>query len=95
MKITRIINGKTIEIELTPEEINAAYWEQTQIKTESEVEFCIEDYLDDDEYERLKDNKDFIKDIAEDIQDQMNYRGISFSDALEHAIEEYKEDYLQ
>ena len=65
-----------------------AYWEQTQIKTESEVEFRMKDYLDDDEYERLKDNKDFIKDIAEDIQERMDYRDIPFSDALEHAIEE-------
>lgn len=94
MKITRTINGKTIEIELTSEEIFKTYKEQEAQHLYDDIRYSMKNYLDDDKYSRLIDNEDFIKCVAEDIQDQMDYRNISFDDALKYAIENFKGDYL-
>lgn len=95
MKITRIINGKIVEIELTPEEIYKAHREQERQNLYNDVQCNLEFYLSDDEYGLLKDNTGFISDVAAGIQDQMDYGNISFEAALEHAIENYKEVYLE
>ena len=93
MKITRTINGKTIEIELTPEEIEAAYWEHEKRNIYDNVERNIEFYLDDD---LLADNEDFMNDVAKEVQYQMAYGFTStFEAALECAVKKYIGDYLQ
>jgi len=56
MKIVR--DGK--EYELTPEELYNAYLEQEAIYDYSNIKDNIEGYLNPDEYERLKNNEDFI-----------------------------------
>ena len=95
MKIIRTINGKTIEIELTPEEIYKAHREQETRNTYDMVKSNMPLYLDGDEGELLINNKDFIRDITAEIQYQMDFRDITFCDALEEAIEKFKEDYLE
>ena len=95
MKITRTISGKTIEIEPTPEDIFATHKEQEAQNLYDDVKHNMTLYLNDDEYERLKDNEDFIKDIAEDVQEQIDYVNRPFDDALENSIDYYKGDYLQ
>ena len=95
MKITRTINGKTIEIELTLAEIFAAYMEQETQNLYDDIKHNMTLYLDDGEYEQLKDNEDFIKDIAKDVQEQMDYVNRPFDNALENSIDYYKGDYLQ
>lgn len=53
MKITRIINGTTVEIELTRAELNTAYWEAQQNFDREDVDFHLENYDDDpDQFER-------------------------------------------
>ena len=94
MKITRTINGEIIEIELTSEEMFKAYKEQEAQHLYDDIRYSMKNCLDDDEYNRLIDNEDFIKCVAEDIQDRMDYRNVPFDDALEYAIENFKEDYL-
>ena len=95
MKITRTINGKTIEIELTPKEIFAAYKEQEAQNRYAEVKNNMEFYLSDDEYGLLKDNAGFIKDVADDMQYNMDYGEMPFDEALWRAIGCIKEDYLE
>lgn len=95
MKIIRTINGKTIEIGLTPEEIYKAHREQEMRNTYDMVKSDMPLYLDGDEGELLINNKGFIRDVTAEVQHQMDFRDITFCDALEEAIEEFKEDYLQ
>lgn len=95
MKITRTINGEMVEIELTSEEMFKAGKEQEVQNLYNDIKYSMKNYLDDDEYNRLIDNEDFIKCVTEDIQDQMDYRNVPFDDALEYAIENFKDDYLQ
>ena len=93
MKITRTINGKTVEIELTPAEIEVAYWEHEKRNIYDNIERNVEFYLDDDE---LANNENFMNDVAKEVQYQMAYGLTStFEAALECAVKKYEGDYLQ
>ena len=95
MKITRTINGKTIEIELTIAELVAAYHEQETRNVYNIVRFNMKPYLNRSERKQLIDNKDFIKDVAGYVQDHRDAMYMSIDDMLRYGIEKYKGDYLQ
>ena len=95
MKITRIIGGKSVDIELTPGELLKAYNEQKFKNMCCDVKNKLGDYLEGEEYLTLSENDDFIKAVAEETQDVMECMGLSCEYALENAIDNNKADYLK
>ena len=83
MKIIR--NGQ--EIELTKEELNEAYEEQQHILDIQNIQSNIEHYLDEDEYEQLRDNQEFIEDAAYELRENLDRYGMEFDYAIKDAIE--------
>ena len=94
MTITRIIGGQSVEIELTLAELCRAYDEQKLLNIRFDVENNLKKHLDNDEYLSLFANDDFIQAVAEETMAIMECMGLSFEYALENAIENNKEDYL-
>lgn len=82
MKIIR--NGQ--EIELTKEELHKAYIEQQHILDMSYIKLNLEKYLDENEYIRLKDNQEFIKEVAKELRENQDRWGMDFDHAIEDAI---------
>lgn len=83
MKIIR--NGQ--EIKLTKEELHKAYIEQQHILDMSYIKLNIENYLDEDEYEKLRDNQEFIEDAAYELRENLDRWGMEFDYAIKDAIE--------
>lgn len=90
MKIVR--DGK--EFELTRDELYNAYLEQQNAFDISSVKNNLEVYLDEEEYDILKDNQDFIEAVADEMRRQINKYDVNFEFAMEEAFNETKEEYL-
>lgn len=91
MKIIR--DGK--EFELTREELFNAYAEQRWLFAVENIEMNMENYLEDDEYEILKDNREFIEDAAHELIRNEDKYNMDYSEALKDAIEDTKDKYLE
>ena len=91
MKIIR--DGK--EFELTREELFNAYVEQRWLFAVENIEMNMENYLEDDEYEVLKDNREFIEDAAHELIRNEDKYDMDYSEALKDAIEDTKDRYLE
>lgn len=91
MKIIR--DGK--EFELTREELFNAHAEQRWLFAVENIEMNMENYLEDDEYEILKDNREFIEDAAHELIRNEDKYDMDYSEALKDAIEETKDRYLE
>lgn len=94
MKIIREINGRNFTFELTKQELFEAYKEQEEIYAVDNIEVNMENYLEYDEYIKLKDNHEFIKNAAYVLMENQNEFDMTFDKALERAIEEVKEMYI-
>ena len=90
MKIVR--DGK--ELELTRDELYQAYLEQQYLFDISSVKSNMEVYLDDEEYETLGDNQEFIEDVADELRRNINKYDMNFEFAIEEAFDTIKERYL-
>lgn len=84
MKIVR--DGK--EIELTKEELLEAYEEQQEIYDTDCIKRGIENYLEEYEYEMLKDNEDFIQEAASEFRTNIDKWGMEYDYAIKNAISE-------
>ena len=82
MKIVR--DGK--EIELTKEELRQAYEEQEEIYDIACIKRGIENYLEEDEYEMLKDNEEFIQEAAWELRRNIDKWGMEYDYAIQDAI---------
>lgn len=91
MKIVR--DGQ--EYELTSSELYDAYIEQEEIFDRQNIENNIENYLDEDEYEKLKDNHDFIEEAARQLRRNQDKYDMAYEYALDDAIRSTKKDYLK
>lgn len=91
MKIIR--EGK--EIELTREELFNAYLEQENLFDIQNIEDNMECYLDEDEFDILKDNKDFIKETANELRRNQDKYDMDYENAIREAFEEIKLKYLE
>lgn len=91
MKIIR--DGK--EIELTREELFNAYMEQENIFDIQNIEDNMENYLEESEYDLLKDNKVFIEDAASELRRNQDKYDMDFENAIREAFEETKLRYLE
>lgn len=90
MKIVR--DGK--EIELTKEELRQAYEEQEEIYDIECIRRGIENYLEEYEYEILKDNEDFIQEAAWELRRNIDKYDMSFDYAIQDAISEVSGRFL-
>ena len=93
MKITRTINGKTNETELTSEELKRAHREHECNNIKNNKEFYFGNF-NSDEYKLLADNEDFINDVVEEAHSQMIYGNVSFGTAIYRAIKKLKDEYM-
>lgn len=91
MKIIR--NGK--EFELTKDELFQAYYEQQELFDVENIEMNLDTYLDEDEYELLKNNKEFIEEAAYQLRRNQDKYNMDYDYALEDAITETSARYLE
>lgn len=91
MKIIR--EGK--EIKLTREELFNAYIEQENIFDIQNIEDNMENYLEESEYDLLKDNKQFIEDAASELRRNQDKYDMDYENVIREAFEETKLKYLE
>lgn len=91
MKIIR--EGK--EIELTRKELFNAYIEQENIFDIQNIEDNMEKYLNESEYDLLKDNKQFVEDAASGLRRNQDKYDMDYENAIREAFEEMKLKYLE
>lgn len=91
MKIIR--DGK--EIELTKEEVFNAYMEQENIFDIQNIEDNMENYLDELEYDLLKNNKEFIEETANELRRNQDKYDMDYEDAIREAFDGKKLKYLE
>lgn len=91
MKIIR--DGK--EIELTKDELFKAYMEQENIFDIQNIEDNMENYLDESEYDLLKDNKEFIEEAANELRRNQDKYDMDYENSIREAFEEVKLKYLE
>ena len=84
MKINR--DGK--QYELTANELFQAYKEQEHIYDLDNIRMNMEDYLDEDVYECLKDNEEFIAEAAERLRNNQNKHNMDYESALDAALKD-------
>ncbi len=82
MKIIR--DGK--EIELTKDELYRAYIEQQEMYDIDNIRMNMENYLDEDEYDKFKNNEDFIFEAACQLRRNQDKYDMVYEYALEDAI---------
>lgn len=90
MKIIR--EGK--EIELTSTELFDAYVEQEHLFDIQNIINNMVNNLSEDEYEKLKDNRDFIEYAADELRRNQDKYDMDFEYALPEAIRKVKGDFL-
>lgn len=88
-----IRDGK--EIELTKEELFNAYIEQESIFDTQNIEDNMENYLDESEYDLLKNNKEFIEEAASELRRNQDKYDMDYENAIREAFEETKLKYLE
>lgn len=74
------------KIKLTSEELIEAYAEQRNLYDIESVEINISLYLDEKSYEALKDNQDFIKEVAEKYRENRDRYNMNHDTALDEAF---------
>lgn len=84
-----------IEIELTREELFNAYMEQENIFDIQNIEDNMENYLDESEYNLLKDNKEFIENTASELRRNQDKYDMDHENAIREAFEDTKLEYLE
>jgi len=102
MKIKRTVNVKDengctitfdIEIELTADEIFNTYLEQEWLFDVQNIENNMEYHLSEEEYEILKENRDFIESAAQELRHNQDKHDMDYEYALEEAFKSIKEKY--
>ena len=77
MKITREINGETVDIWLLPEEINQAYYiEQYKLAVSDAYLFadiCDDMYTGQPYIDVIRKDPDFVHAVAEDYRNRLDY----------------------
>lgn len=91
--MTIIREGK--EIELTKEELFKAYMEQENVFDIQNIEDNMENYLDESEYDLLKDNKQFIDDTASELKRNQDKYDMDYENAIREAFDDTKLKYLK
>lgn len=89
-----IIVRDGIAIELTKEELFDAYLEQQTLYDMRDIELNMKSYLNEDEYEILQNNEDFIENTADELRKNRDRYDMDFETAIETAFEEVKSRYL-
>lgn len=88
MKITRNVNGKAVEFELTRDELYSAYEEQEHIFDKADVEDVFDSMLD----EEVIENYGISKSIAEGLLDEMAYRMRHYIDKHDMSLESARDE---
>ena len=91
MKIVR--DGQ--EYELTSDELYQAYIEQECLFDRENIASNMDWCLDEDEFEVLKDNQDFIEDATYKLRRNQDKYDMSYEYALSDAFETVKKEYLK
>ena len=94
MRITRMIHGENVEIELTEIELIQAFQEQQKLNDLSAVAYHIEsDYADiaPAVYEKLHSD-DSIMEIAEESRQHADFNDVDFRVAVDRVTEDYASD---
>ncbi len=91
MKIIR--EGK--EIELTSEELFNAYMEQVNVFDIQNIEENMENYLEESEYDLLKNNNRFIEDTANELRRNQDKYDMDYENAIREAFHKTKLKYLE
>lgn len=84
-----------IEIELTSDELFNAYLEQESLFDIENIENNMAYYLNEEEYEKLKDNRDFIESAAYELRHNQDKHNMDFEFAIRDAFQDTKEKYLK
>lgn len=74
------------EFELTPEELRRAFWEQNRLYDIEDIKTNMEEHMDEDDYELLKDNKAFILFVADELRKGQENYDFGFTMALSEAF---------
>lgn len=91
MKIIR--DGK--EIELTNKELFNAYIEQEYIFDIQNIEDNMKNYLNESEYDLLKNDKNFIEEAANELRRNQDKYDMEYENAIKEAFEKVKLKYLK
>jgi len=91
MKIMR--EGK--EYELTSDELFNAYLEQEHIFDIQNIENNMEYHLRREEYEILKDNRDFIERAADELRHNQDKHDMDYEYALSEAFRDIKDEFFE
>ena len=79
------------EIELTKDEIYQAYLEQESMFDLENIDLNMETYLSKEEYELLKDNKDFMEEAAYELRRNQDKYDMDYEFALKEAFDTIKD----
>ena len=82
------------EFELTPEELRRAFWEQNRLYDIEDIKTNMEEHMDEDDYELLKDNKAFISFAADELRQWQEESDLGFSTALSKAFQNSLKTFL-
>ena len=82
------------EIELTKDEIYQAYLEQESMFDLENIDLNMEVYLSKEEYELLKDNKDFMEEAAYELRRNQDKYDMDYESALKEAFDTVKNSFL-
>lgn len=82
------------EIELTKDEIYSAYLEQESMFDLENIDLNMEVYLSKEEYELLKDNKDFMEEAAYELRRNQDKYDMDYEFALKEAFDTVKNSFL-
>lgn len=82
------------EIELTKDEIYSAYLEQESMFDLENIDLNMEVYLSKEEYELLKDNKDFMEEAAYELRRNQDKYDMDYEFALKEAFDTVKMSFL-
>ena len=90
MKIIR--EGKVIE--LTTDELFAAYQKQEALFDIQNIKENMQNYLNEQEYDTLKNNQEFINDAAVELRRNQDKFDMTYEYAMREAFSEIKGKYL-
>lgn len=91
---TMVIVRDGKEIELTKDEIYSAYLEQESMFDLENIDLNMEVYLSKEEYELLKDNKDFMEEAAYELRRNQDKYDMDYEFALKEAFDTVKMSFL-
>lgn len=83
------------KLKLTKDELFNAYMEQENIFDIQNIEDHMENYLDESEYDLLKDNKEFIEEAANELRRNQDKYDMDYENSIREAFEEVKLKYLE